>query len=261
MLGAGGAAVAGGAAGSAIEMKAAAASSQTMREDGMYAAGPRGAQQVLWSIDTDRRVAAITFDDGPTPVFTPQALEILAAAGVRATFFMIGTLVRNYPSIAKQVVAAGHEAGNHSWSHVSAATVSDARNVTEIDRATDVISSVTGSTPGWYRPPRGMLVGAAVRRAHEQGQGVAMWSISRGPDSIGDSNVNGVARYLADSIHPGAIVNLHDGVGASAFGGTTGYNTALVRRRQAELHALPDAIKSWKAAGYTFVTMSELPAL
>src|SRR4051812_44872635 len=109
MLGVGGAAVGGGLAGSAIEMKASAASTQASEEDGTYAAGPLGLQRVLWSADTDERVAAITFDDGPTLEFTPKALDVLAAARVPATFFMIGELVTSYASIANDVVAAGHE--------------------------------------------------------------------------------------------------------------------------------------------------------
>lgn len=258
MLGLGGVAIGGGLAGSAIEAKASAASDQASAEDGTYAAGPRGLQRVLWSVDTDERVAALTFDDGPTPVFTPQALDLLAAARVPATFFMIGQLVADYASIAKRVVAAGHEVGNHSWSHVSAPTVSDAHNVEEIDRTNAIIQSSTGVTPTWYRPPRGMLVGASVRRAHEQGQAVAMWSVTRGP--AGDTDVDGVSRYLIDAIHPGAVIDMHDGVGASAFGGTGNYTASLVRRREAELEALPAVIAAWKAAGYTFVTLSELAA-
>ena len=71
MLGVGGAAVGGGLAGSAIEVKASGASTQAAEEDGTYAAGPLGQQRLLWSANTERRVAAITFDDGPTPEFTP----------------------------------------------------------------------------------------------------------------------------------------------------------------------------------------------
>jgi peptidoglycan/xylan/chitin deacetylase (PgdA/CDA1 family) len=260
MLGVGGAAVGGGLAGSAVEAAATSASRQKVREDGTYAAGPRGIQQVLWSVDTERRVAAVTFDDGPTPAFTPLALRVLADAGVPATFFMIGTLVGKYQSLAHQVASAGHEIGNHTWSHLSAPTVTDATNVKEIDRATDLITTVTGATPRWYRPPRGMLVGAAVRHAFERGQGVAMWSVTRGPASIGDGDVDGVRRHLVEAIHPGAVIDLHDGVGASAFDGPGGYNATLVRRRQAELDALPAVLDAWKAAGYTLVTLSELNA-
>jgi peptidoglycan/xylan/chitin deacetylase (PgdA/CDA1 family) len=259
MLGAGGAAVGGGLVGSAVESAATSASRQTVREDGMYAAGPRGQQNVVWSADTTRRVVALTFDDGPTPVFTPRVLEVLAGAGVPATFFMIGTLVREYPSIARQVAAAGHEIGNHTWSHLSAPTVSDRTNVGEIDQATDLITKVTGTAPRWYRPPRGMLVGSAVRRAFERGQGVAMWSVTRG--SAADTDMAGVRRHLVESVHPGAVVDLHDGVGSSAFGGVDGYNASLTRRRQAEIDALPDVLAAWKSAGYSLVTLSDLTAV
>ena len=88
-----------------------------------------------------------------------------------------------------------------------------------------------------------------------------MWSVTRGPGSIGDSDIDGVAKHLIDSIHPGAVIDLHDGVGASAFGGTGGYSASLVRRREAELHALPAVITAWKAAGYRFVTLSELAGI
>jgi peptidoglycan/xylan/chitin deacetylase (PgdA/CDA1 family) len=171
---------------------------------------------------------------------------------------MIGTLVAEYASIAGQVRDAGHEIGNHSWSHVSAPTISDAANVEQIDRATEVIRSRLGVSPAWYRPPRGMLVGSAVRRAHEQGQAVAMWSVDRGPAP--DTDSAGVARSLVTSIHPGAVIDLHDGVGSSAFGGVGGYNAGLVRRRNAEFEALPSVIDHWRQAGYTFVTITELAA-
>jgi peptidoglycan/xylan/chitin deacetylase (PgdA/CDA1 family) len=258
MLGIGGVAVGSGLAGSTVEAKTSAASTQAVRENGMYAAGPRGLQRVLWSGDTDRKLAALTFDDGPTPVFTPMALDILRAAGIPATFFMIGTLVAQYPSIAEQVRDAGHEVGNHTWAHVSAPTITDARNVDEIDRATDVIRARLAVSPAWYRPPRGMLVGSAVRRAHEHGQGVAMWSVDRGP--AGDTDSAGVAHSLVTSIHPGAVIDLHDGVGSSAFGGVGGYNASLVRRRNAEFEALPSVIDHWRQAGYTFVTITEMAA-
>jgi hypothetical protein len=63
---------------------------------------------------------------------------------------------------------------------------------------------------------------------------------------------------MIDAVHPGAVVDLHDGVGASAFNGVSGYSASLTRRRQAEIEALPDVIAAWEAAGYALVTLSEL---
>jgi peptidoglycan/xylan/chitin deacetylase (PgdA/CDA1 family) len=83
-----------------------------------------------------------------------------------------------------------------------------------------------------------------------------MWSVDRGPAA--DTDSAGVARSLVKSIHPGAVIDLHDGVGASAFSGVDGYNATLVRRRNAEFEALPGVIDQWRAAGYTFLTITEL---
>ena len=260
LVGLGGVALGGAAVGSVAEAKASHATTQAAREDGMYAAGPQGAQQVLWSVPTTDRIAALTFDDGPTPAFTADVLDILAAAAVPATFFMIGRQAASYPSLAAKVAEAGHELVNHTWSHTSAPTLTDAQNIEEIDRGTDAVSAATGATLRWYRPPRGMLTGSSLRRAHERQQGVAMWSVTRGPGSIGDTDADGVRRHLVEAIHPGAIVDLHDGVGASAFGGLGGYSPPLVRRREAELQALPAVLDAWKAAGYTLVTLSRLAA-
>jgi peptidoglycan/xylan/chitin deacetylase (PgdA/CDA1 family) len=238
---------------------AAAEAARPVREGGAYAVGPRGRQTVLWSAPITMRVVAVTFDDGPLPGFTERVLDVLAANDVTATFFMIGRLVEAAPSLARAVAEAGHEVANHSWSHASAVTLGDAGNVAEIDRATDAITRVTASAPRWYRPPRGMLTGAAVRCAHERGQGVALWSVTRGV--AGGAGVAAIARDLVTAVHPGAVVDLHDGVGASGLRGPGGYDPALVRRRAAELAALPEVLRGWRAAGYRFASVSELAAL
>jgi peptidoglycan-N-acetylglucosamine deacetylase len=259
ILGAGGATVASAGLGSAVTAKAAAAATQSSREDGTYCVGPHGKQTVLFSGMTEQKVAALTFDDGPNPAFTPKVLDILAAADIPATFFLIGRLVQDAPSLAKRLVIEGHEVGNHTWEHHSAPTLTDARIVSEIDKGTDVIVAATGVTPKWYRPPRGMLTGASVRQAYARGQGVAMWTVDRGPAP--DVDEAGVRDHLVSSIHPGAIIDLHDGVGSSSFGSLDEFGAGLVRRRATEIAALPAVIDAWKAAGYRFVTLTELAAL
>ncbi len=226
-------------------------------EDGKYAAGPQGTQAVVWSVPRADKVIALTFDDGPLPGFTDDVLAMLADARVPATFFMIGRLAVAHPGLAAEVAAAGHELASHSWSHVSAATVDDHRNVDEVDRAADAIASVAGVAPRWYRPPRGMLVGAAVRRAHERAQGVAMWSVHRG-DDLGDTDAAGVRDHLLANVHPGAVLDLHDGVGASGLHGPGEYDHRLVRRRRTELAVLAEVLAGWRAAGYRLVTLSQL---
>jgi peptidoglycan/xylan/chitin deacetylase (PgdA/CDA1 family) len=104
-----------------------------------------------------------------------------------------------------------------------------------------------------------MLTGASVRQARQRGQGVAMWTVDRGP--AGDVDEVGVRDHLVGSIHPGAIIDLHDGVGSSSFGSPDEFGAGLVRRRATEIAALPAVIDAWKAAGYRFVTLTELAAL
>ena len=162
-MGAGGLVAGGAAAGHlATSLPSAAAEAQS-REDGAYVPANTGSQRILWSVDTDWPAVAVTFDDGPNSVFTPIALDALAAAGAQATFFLIGQQVVEQPDLVRRLIAGGHELANHTWSHRSAALLTALEIRAEIDRATDVLTTATGSPPRWYRPPRGMLTGAARR--------------------------------------------------------------------------------------------------
>ena len=91
------------------------------REDGAFGGVGSGQQRVVWSVATHEPVVALTFDDGPNPRYTERVLSVLAAHEVKASFFMIGRLVRQYPDLVQAVRAGGHEIGNHSWSHLSPA--------------------------------------------------------------------------------------------------------------------------------------------
>jgi peptidoglycan/xylan/chitin deacetylase (PgdA/CDA1 family) len=208
---------------------------------------------------TEDKAVALTFDDGPTPVFTPQVLDLLDRYQAHATFFVIGGLLDDNASLIARMVQAGHEIGNHTWSHVSAALLDDAAARDQQQRGVEAIKRYTGRVPAWYRPPRGMLTGASIRIAHELGQHVAMWSVDRGPAA--DIDVDGVRQHLVSSLAPGAVIDLHDGVGSSGFEDPTNYDNSLVRRRETELAALPDLLHQAMDAGYRFVTMSELMGL
>ena len=158
----------------------------------------------------------------------------------------------------RRLIAGGHELANHTWSHRSAALLTALEIRAEIDRATDVLTAATGSPPRWYRPPRGMLTGAAAEHAHLRGQDVVMWSADRGPAA--DDDGDGVRRHLVDQLRPGAIIDLHDGVGASADKPLSEWPASLIRRRATELHVLPDVLAAGAARGLRFVTVSQLVA-
>ena len=215
----------------------------------------RGASRTWWSADVAvGHRAALTFDDGPTEQFTARVLDLLGAAGVRATFFVIGALAERHPDLLRRARDAGHEIGNHTYDHLSAA-VRDREQVRDaVLRGSDTVEKVTGTRPRWFRAPRGEVTTATLLAVREAGLDLAMWSVTRGDAADGDAP--GVQRHLAGALHPGAVVDLHDGIGRSSFSGPV--DGDLMTRRRAELTALPDVLPRWQADGWTFATLSGL---
>jgi peptidoglycan/xylan/chitin deacetylase (PgdA/CDA1 family) len=215
----------------------------------------RGAVRAWWSADGSvGQRTAITFDDGPTPAFTPQVLDALAAAGVRATFFVVGALADRRPDLVRRARDAGHEIANHSYDHRSAAVCSAKVVRSGVLRGCDAIERITGTRPRWYRAPRGELTTATLQAVREAGIELAMWSVDRGDAPDGDAE--GVRRHLLAALHPGAVVDLHDGIGRSAWVGEP--DPQLITRRRAEISVLPGVLAAWRDAGWTFETLSGL---
>ncbi|HLG76262.1 MAG TPA: polysaccharide deacetylase family protein, partial [Ktedonobacteraceae bacterium] len=98
---------------------------------------------------------ALTFDDGPNPPYTTQILDILQRYDVKASFFCIGEHVQSYPDLVKQELNAGHNVGNHSWSHPNLPDLSDDAIKTQITSTSDAEEQATGVRPTFFRPPYG----------------------------------------------------------------------------------------------------------
>jgi peptidoglycan/xylan/chitin deacetylase (PgdA/CDA1 family) len=239
----------------------AAAAERSAREDADDAARIHGSQRILWSAETDERAIALTFDDGPNPLFTPRVLDLLRSRHVVATFFVIGQMLTAHPELGRRLTAEGHEVGNHTWAHQDAALLRGAQVRTDIERGATAVHELLGVRPRWYRPPRGMLTGSAVHYAHGVSEQVAMWSVTRGPPSIAAGDQAGVRAHLVASLAPGAIIDLHDGLGRWNNSPRHGEGPGLVKRRETELAVLPDVIDTALARGYRFVTVSELAAV
>lgn len=160
-----------------------------------------------WRGRPDAPAIAITFDDGPSEG-TPRLLDLLDRYGVPATFFQCGANVERLPSIARDVRAAGHEIGNHSYSHPLLCFRSSAFIETELRRAQDAIGSHTGAAPVWFRAPFGARwfgLGAAQKRVGLTG---VMWTV------IGydwSRNADAVVEKISRGVGNGAILCLHDG--------------------------------------------------
>jgi peptidoglycan/xylan/chitin deacetylase (PgdA/CDA1 family) len=119
---------------------------------------------------------AVTFDDGPHPEGTPAVLDVLAAAGAHATFFLIGEQVERRPELAARIVAEGHRVALHGYRHRLQLRLTLAAVTHDIQRGAAIIEQATGAAPAWHRPPYGIYSPAGLRAAREAGLQPLLWS-------------------------------------------------------------------------------------
>ena len=192
-------------------------------------------------------IVAITFDDGPGPA-TPAILDVLARAGARATFFLLGRNVARYPEAARDIARRGHEIANHTFSHRALPELGAAEQRGEIEAGRTAIVEVTGERPRLLRPPYGFQTVGSYLVARRGGYRVVGWS-RVGGDWDGDPP-GAIAGRLA-SIEPGEIVLLHDSAPEpEAPGGD----------RRATVAALEIALGRLTERGFRSVTVTELLA-
>lgn len=159
--------------------------------------------EAVWRIQVaGRKVAYLTFDDGPVPEATPRVLEILDHYGVKASFFMVGDNARRYPHLYEAVRAAGHTIGNHTMHHMRGRKTSFRRYVRDILEANELLHV------SMFRPPHGLL---SFRQAHtiQKHLNMVMYDVVTRdyarhitPDEV----VNNVKRYARS----GSIIVFHD---------------------------------------------------
>ena len=158
---------------------------------------------------------ALTFDDGPNPVWTPRLLDLLASHDVRATFFLVGSRAQAQPALVRQIVAAGHLIGNHSWSHPNLALSSARRISEELSRTNQILAQIAGAPPRYFRPPFGARRPEVLRAARRLGMIPVLWNAmtsdwkNPSADSIA-SRLTHKIDSLARRGHAANIV-LHDG--------------------------------------------------
>ncbi len=151
---------------------------------------------------------ALTFDDGPDPDGTPAVLEALERLGVTATFFMLGAQVQRYPHVAAAVVAAGHEAAVHGFTHRNHLVRGPVDVCRDVTRAASVVAAATGTRPDWFRPPYGVLTSASLVAARCAGLRPVLWT-AWGRDWQ-DRSPAQVAAVVRSQLTPGGTVLLHD---------------------------------------------------
>jgi peptidoglycan-N-acetylglucosamine deacetylase len=192
-------------------------------------------------IHTSKKVVAITFDDGPNPVYTPQVLEIFSKAKGKATFFMIGEQMRNHPEVVKLVTDQGHEIGNHTFTHPKLSQLSIHDCLNEIEETEKLIEKMAGRKPVIFRPPyfdynqdtvsllqkkRYPMIGALNLEAQDWEQ----------------PGVEHIVQKSREAVKDGSILIFHDGYGD----------------RSQTIEAVQLLVSELTLQGYQLVTVSEL---
>jgi len=193
------------------------------------------------NLKSEKKVIALTFDDGPWPNTTPQVLNILKENNIKATFFLIGRNLKNFPQIGQQVVIQGHAIGNHTWHHWRH-PMSEFTAASEIKDTAAFIYETTGVKTSLFRPPNGFLHNGLADYARKQKDVVVLWSIDSGDWHRRRVSVEGLVNKVLKEAKPGAIVLMHDGGGD----------------RSKTVLALPQIIGQLTQLGYQFVTVPEL---
>jgi peptidoglycan/xylan/chitin deacetylase (PgdA/CDA1 family) len=157
----------------------------------------------------DTNHVALTFDDGPDPDSTPEFIRVLAERDIRATFFMLGCMVEKSPGLAAEIAAAGHEVGVHGFDHRYLTLRGPRATRSDLTRATDLIADATGKRPTLFRPPYGVLSGAALVTARELGLTPVLWG-SWGREWAPGASPTSVLQTLVRSLDGGVTVLLHD---------------------------------------------------
>jgi len=192
-----------------------------------------------------RREIAITLDDGPDAEVTPAVLDLLAAAGVRTTFFCIAERARAQPALVRRMVAAGHSVQNHSRHHRHDFSLLGPRGFErEIGAAQALLADISGVQPHCFRAPAGLRNPLLDPVLHRLGLHLVSWT-RRGYDTR-DDDARRVLGRLTRGLAGGDLLLLHDGHARRATGG-----------RPVVLEALPPLLARCRAAGLRPVTLAE----
>jgi peptidoglycan/xylan/chitin deacetylase (PgdA/CDA1 family) len=170
----------------------------------------QGFGPVVTKFSTDTKSVWLTIDDGPDPETTPQILALLEAFGARATFFLIGSKVAEYPELTAMILAAGHTIGNHTQTHPRFTfwVLGPKRLAKEIDNFEATISSINAPVPIWFRAPAGMKNPFLHPVLAARGLQLVGWSARAFDTQIDDSHR--IVRRIKESLSSGAIILLHE---------------------------------------------------
>ncbi|MDN3017115.1 polysaccharide deacetylase family protein [Paenibacillus sp. BSR1-1] len=192
-------------------------------------------------VPASNKVVAITFDDGPNPIYTPQVLEIFSEASGKATFFMIGEQMGKFPEVVKKVAAQGHEIGNHTYTHPYLSQLTQEECLEEIERNESLVEELVGRTPVVFRSPyldyNHETLSLLERKSYPM-----IGALNLEAQDWEQPGVDHILAKTRDCVRNGSILLFHDGYGD----------------RSQTIEAVRILVAELSSQGYQFVTVSSL---
>lgn len=177
-------------------------------QHGLYRQPPQGQTKELEPIyETEKGFISITFDDGPTMI-TEQILDVLRQKNSKALFFMIGKQIEEFPGVVSRIIAEGHFIGNHTFAHPYMTNLSTEEQEQEIVRTNEIIKSVTGVSPSYFRPPFGAFNETTLELVHKHNMKLMMWSADPRDYTFNTDDV--LFRTVEPLLSSRSILLLHD---------------------------------------------------
>ena len=190
--------------------------------------------------NTEEKIVALTFDDGPHKLKTEKILAVLDKYGIKATFFVIGENAEKNPDVLKKVANSGHEIGNHTYDHKSIYKLSDSTLSDDVEKCSLVIENIIGHRPRLFRPPEGFMNDTIASAVGKEGYDVILWKVDT-YDWKGKS-AQEISSNVLKTVKNGDIILMHD----------------YIWRQSHTDEALDIIIPKLIENGYKFVTVSEL---
>ena len=200
--------------------------------------------RIVPRVETSRMLVALTFDDGPTRDQTPEVLRLLRERNVRATFFLTGGELEQNLDAGREIVAAGHELGNHSYSHERMVFVTPSYVRREVERTDVLIRAAGHSGEIHFRPPYGKKLLALPLYLESRDRKTITWDVEPDSELSAKADAAAITRHVLRRTRPGSIILLH----------------VMYPSRAETMRAVPFIIEGLKREGYNFVTVSELLA-
>ena len=200
--------------------------------------------EIIPRVNTNNKVVALTFDDGPVTGGTEQILSILEEEQIHCSFFLTGAELEQNVEEGKKIAAAGHELGNHTYSHVRMLLVSPTFVKQEIERTDQLIRQTGYQGEILFRPPYGKKLFTLPYYLSKHGRKTITWDVEPNSFPEIDSSSEKIVEYVLQKTQPGSIIILH----------------VMYSNREQSMKAVKGIVDGLKARGYRFKTVSELLA-